>query len=411
MEKVKNVSYETRYINMMFYSVVLMLLPFILVQYTGDNSLLIPSMGFLFIISISLIIYYRFQVSIKINKNGLIYTLIYGSILLMPLIMNIFFANATNSLDILNGLASVLIFFIYFTLPLNIKISEQTIYKLHVKMIKFALLSCIYNIIVNLDDLLTINMLTNSYDAAFQSFFSNRNQYGAFLFIALTVLDILDKTKISKKKVVLLYIILFINLLLTMSRGAILASLVYFSLSFLSKKKANKDWIFLCSFICIVIFVFLNDSIRNIIKDYIIRPDHGSTGRSSLWSLGLQIYEENSLLFGTGGNTALDMAKDMGMTRSEFHSFYIEALLSSGIIGLLFIVFILFVIIKKHLNEISYKNKRIKLKLRIISFLCLGLVESVNVFSLGYVGIFFSVFIITLPLLMSNEERNSINEN
>src|SRR5699024_3063333 len=113
-------------------------------------------------------------------------------------------------------------------------------------IVLLGIISCIYNIVINWSEMLKIFTITNSYQVRFQSFFDNRNQFGSFMFTSIfaqIMLFYLDKEK-NKRKLFrfLACLILFIlNLLLTLSRGAILVSalftfLTFFVLSYNSKR-------------------------------------------------------------------------------------------------------------------------------------------------------------------------------
>lgn len=104
-------------------------------------------------------------------------------------------------------------------------------------IVLLGIISCIYNIVINWSEMLKIFTITNSYQVRFQSFFDNRNKFGSFMFTSIfaqIMLFYLDKEK-NKRKLFrfLACLILFIlNLLLTLSRGAILVSALFAFLTF-----------------------------------------------------------------------------------------------------------------------------------------------------------------------------------
>ena len=93
----------------------------------------------------------------------------------------------------------------------------------------------------------------------------------------------------------------------------------------------------------------------------------------------------------------------MGFSSHEFHSFYIETLVGGGIIDLLLHLIILIFISAR--IKVIYKNDRKIGALYFsayISLLVYAMFESASIFSMGYVGTLFTIFIVTIPLLYSN---------
>lgn len=398
-------NYEKKYMLSLFLFIVLMLIPFIICNIVGNMTLLVPIMAVNFIIALINMLYYFFKITKKFSVLGIILSFIYYLISSLTLISNIFYGITTDLFDIINTLANFTTFFLFFSLPLTLKLDEDDINFFLRIFFYFSLISCFYNILVNISSLENITTLTNSYDVAFQSFFSNRNQYGAFLFISISVLDLLRNTFKSPFKFYISYLFLLINLLLTMSRGAILATLVYIIIYYVLRNKNKLDWFKLTALLSMLILLIKSSYIINIITKYIVRPDNGSTGRSKLWELGSDIFINNNIFTGVGLQTAIGLAKQRGMERDEFHNFYLEVFLSGGILEFLFLIIIFCIIVSLIFLFVNNNDIKSNLISRMIGFFILGLVESVGLFSLGYVDIFFSIFLITLPILYINKEK------
>ncbi|MGO3732000.1 MAG: O-antigen ligase family protein [Vagococcus sp.] len=395
-----------QYVRSLFLFIVLMILPFIFVSIFNNNSLLLPMMALNFLISVVLLLRKSIMLTNKLNTMGLVLSFVYYFIVSLTLISNMYLNINTDYFDVISTLAKLTTFVLFFTIPLNIKLKVEDISYFYWMILYFSLFSCIYNLVINYSQIINIRLLSNSYDVAFQSFFSNRNQYGAFLFITITVLDMLKKEFKNYKYFYLTYCFIILNLLLTMSRGAILATIIYMCLFFILRDKKKHDWT-LFLFITTIIFILSNNKIvNNILITYIVRPDNGSTGRSKLWELGYDIFQNNNIITGIGLQTSVTKAKMLGMERDEFHNFYLEILLSGGLFELIFILSIFVIIIIMTLKNITDDVVRVNIISRLIGFLALGLVESVGLFSIGYVDVFFSIFLITIPILEINLSNN-----
>src|SRR5690606_1234772 len=105
--------------------------------------------------------------------------------------------------------------------------------------------------------------------------------------------------------------------------------------------------------------------------------------------------------------TGVDIAKENGLLQGQFHSFYIDVLVSGGIVELLFILITLIYVITKcmkHCPDSSFRNNYIA---AILSIFVLAFFESIGFFSIGYVDTIYTIFFITIPLLMSNPGKES----
>jgi O-antigen ligase len=191
-----------------------------------------------------------------------------------------------------------------------------------------------------------------------------------------------------------------------MSRGAFLAVFVFYFYIYILKGNNFflKMIIILVSVYSIFMIFISNSPVFLFIRNIILRPESGTTGRSDIWKIGIDVLKDNNFVNGLGLNTGIEFGKSRGLVLEQFHSFYIEVLLSGGFVELIFIAIIItsvFVNCKK-LN----KKTRYIVQGRILGFLSLGFFESVSLFSIGYVDILFSIMIIALPLLMVNSQKN-----
>lgn len=162
----------------------------------------------------------------------------------------------------------------------------------------------------------------------------------------------------------------------------------------------------------VVVFIFIIGSIvlvtnkpeiRNFIIDMVVRKEHGTSGRSELWFIAINILNEINWIFGVGYMSSMDIIKSMSKDLQEFHSFYIETLVGGGIIDIL-LHCIIFVVIIRRVKIISRIDRKIGVIYlsAYISLLFYALFESASIFTMGYVGTLFTIFIVTIPLLYSN---------
>ncbi|MFH7818869.1 O-antigen ligase family protein [Neobacillus thermocopriae] len=396
-------SEEKRIPRVLFTVILIMLVPFIISFQIFDNrGLLLPLVAgsYLILILLMLIAFYK-----GIGKHQY-FTIIYFLIQLMPLFINSFKGIEINYQDYINIIAKSLNYFIFFGLILSIKIKKMQFKYFLRYFIYFSIIACIYNLISNFGDITNIGNITSGYEVTLKSFFVNKNQFGAFLFVSIIAFYYFLSGKKIKMLDVLILLLFIINLILTMSRGAILATIIFFIFFYLQHLKHIKLIAPIIIFLSITSLVILSsDRIITFIKNNIIRVDAGVTGRTEIWDMGMNIYVQNNFLNGVGYFTGLDLAKGQGFQFEEFHSLYIDTLVSGGIIELFFIFILLgyiFIHCITKCPEIGYK------KIYLASFfgiLALGIFESISFFTLGYVGTLFTVFYISIPLLLSKIDK------
>ena len=123
---------------------------------------------------------------------------------------------------------------------LNIKTTKENIIYFMKYMIIFAIIACLYNIVKNWTLILNLTNITSSYQVDLKSFFPNRNQFGMFLFIAIVANNY--RTLVSKKNSAyyMVNFLLIMNLMMTMSRGAILAVLIFYIILYIQHLKIKK---------------------------------------------------------------------------------------------------------------------------------------------------------------------------
>ncbi len=270
----------------------------------------------------------------------------------------------------------------------------------------FALLACLYNLIANWGMLTMITSVASTYQLEFRSFFPNRNQFGAVLFLSLVAHALLVVIRRRGLRLwnVLAIVAQFVSLVLTFSRGALLAALV-FALVLLVPRVARTAWrtfFLIAASATIIGFVAANYSLVAEVLLYILRPEVGASGRVEIWRTGLTIWGDHNVLLGTGLFTGIQAASSEGFAFDQFHSLYIDTLVDGGILQLVLLSMVFGLVVGRlGRSRCDSDVKRIWIA-AFAGFLVLGAVESVSVFSIGFVDSLYTVFFVGLPLLLAN---------
>lgn len=321
---------------------------------------------------------------------------------------NIILGLDTHMNDYINFIAKSINYYLLFGVMLNITVTENSVRQFMKGVVIFAIVASIYNLAINFDSILNVSNITSSYQVNFKSFFPNRNQFGMLLFISIVALNYDSsflKHKVLEHGIKILFII---NLFMTMSRGAIIATAIFYVLVYIRKLRNPRIFIRVMLFLfAIYIIIFFNSSLQSFIISNIIRADSGLAGRVDLWIMGLDIYKENNVISGVGFFTGISLAQTKGFQFDQFHSFFIDVLVSGGVFELFFIVLTVYYSYKrcnKHCSNIHYKNI---FKCSLFAVAALSFVESVSLFSIGFVDTIYTIFFITIPVLLSNLKKSS----
>jgi len=310
-----------------------------------------------------------------------------------------------NNLDIINVFARFLSVFTFLCIPSKLSISEDEFKRFMLLISILGLVASLYNMIINFRQALNILNISNAYEVSFNSFYLNRNSFAQLLLFSVIAISFLYN-EMQKRYILFFYIIYFINIFLTLSRTVLVCSIIFLILSSVIYKRKNiikSSIIISIIVISLIILITIKPEIRNFIVDMVIRKEAGTSGRTQLWSVGIYILNNTNWVFGIGYITSRDIIKSMGFDLNEFHSFYVETLVGGGIVDLLLHFLILMFIIKR--IRIIYKNDKKIGALYLsayISIFIYSLFESASIFTMGYVGTIFTIFIITVPLLYSN---------
>lgn len=364
------------------------------------NKLFFPKMSlaiYNFIISIIPFIYILINnKKLHIYKKTMYFVLLL--IIFVRLITSIMSFSKLSNYKILEQLcydgSLIVILLSFFTIKNNVSYNNYK-FKYFTKTIVFmGIVYGIYNIFANIANLVYFSNIKYRYLINYSSFFTNKNLFGIFLFLALVSLK-LDSEGNKRKKILIKYFLLF-NLVLTLSRNAILAYLIFESILALLKKRYKK-MAMLLFIILIVIFANIY-GLKDFLINYIIRTDSVTSGREYIWKICIKYFSQKPIL-GYGEIYISNLVnRESGVT--SMHSWLFKILLNGGFINLIcyltLLINILYITIKNMKNNLPYSNIIFSF---IISILAYGIFEEVNLFEFGLINIIITVYFVFLPVL------------
>lgn len=403
---------------LLFFIILINYIPLFIINYDvkTSNAVKVKEMTICFAIECILLILFLFK-KIKFNKEFKVqFGLLAVSTLCMFLVQTKnYYSGNYEIMDFANIICiAINIFFLYICL-LDIRIDEKKVYIFFRGIICLGIIACIYNIILYNKEILTL--LGIGKDAFFnsvKSFFAHRNQFAIFLYICI-ISNVFMLFKSNKKAVYILTLLLFlINLVFTASRTGLLCTGIFIFLLLVTTNKIskkNKIKLFIILILLgiaglTIIYNFMPKVLQTIEKVFIRKSTiKNFTGRSTIWSVGISLITQNiiTFIFGVGrfiGIKALDLTPYASVT--QFHSFYVDMLVTGGIMELIYLLFIYFTIIKKVINSnIDTKYKRIYISV-FISYAIYCLCESLGRFSIGCADTVCLIAFISIPLLHAN---------
>lgn len=268
-------------------------------------------------------------------------------------------------------------------------------------LIIICLIYSVYNLINGINNFVYFSNIKYRYLINFSSFFSNKNLFGQLLLFGLFSTHFELENRKSKFLLISKYFLIF-NLILTLSRTAILAFLIFKIITLISDKKIFKIFIPMVSFL--TIFMLNLFGIRDFIFTFVIRSDAMTSGRTEIWKICLDYFYKSPLI-GYGELHISNIIDNItGVT--SMHSWFLKLLLNGGIVNFICYITILLGIFLKLLNLIkNNKNDKI-LKVCLAFFVSLisyGFFEEINLFEFGWSSLCFTYFIVILPILMCNK--------
>lgn len=362
-----------------------------------------------------------FYKELKVTKKGKLNLLLLSIISLVQFtirILEIVVFKENMFMDILDIACKFATIFSFYILMLDVKVKEEKIFILVKGIVYIILVACLFNMIFYSRELFN-SFFKGEFRKNFQvfkGFFANRNQFSFFIYIgiAMDMLLILKDKDIKYK--IFLGIFIF-NVVIALSRTAMLIVFLFMFMFLVSTDKIKlSDKIEIAMLIMIagmIIFIGFSKIAPNIcskilieLKETYIRPASLKTlsGRTNLWSLAITLASTSllTMLLGYGRFNGIKAIKARGDRFTQFHNTFIEALVSGGIIEVLYIVFIYGNVFKTIIkSNLENKYKRLYISFEISSMLYM-FSESIGRFSIGIVDLICIITFVTLPILHSN---------
>lgn len=394
--------------KILFYMIFVMLVAVLTsVVILRNKELLIYFYSVAFIIQIIILSLTIFRDKILIDKNSLVLICLYFCIMAAPCICNFILGITSNYYDYFNVLFKVFYFFVFFCVFKKVRISDIQLKSFMKYIVIIGVISCLYNFIFCFDEIAKIITATSSYQVNVKSFFTNRNDFGGFLSLSMIATFFYYGDTYTKKESVFrmgILVLFAFNIFITFSRGAIFSSLIIVSYMIYEKyKNKPKIIIIIALLIIMIIYILSNNSVTHFLEALVIRSDNFDSNRFTLWRYGLNIININPF-FGVGYYTGVEIAIANNFPNTQFHNFFIDNTVGTGIIGTTFVFGIVLFCLVRCLNRCGFHYYKRIYFIAFITLLAKMLIESVSFFSLGYSDNVTSIFYVALPLLLSNME-------
>jgi len=341
----------------------------------------------------------RNKATILKSSSGLI--AIYAVILLIPLGRNLIVGIQTNIYDYFSLVIKCVNFTMYYLLMQNICIKRESVSRFMRIIVVISIIACVYSLIADRRIILSIGSVSNTYAVNVRGFFANRNQFSSFLLTALLANCYLYIDAGSRKLNILAFTLQILCIAITFSRGALFSIIIVFGLLFLQTRKGYKKILFAIFAVLLCFVVAMGSGLLDFITKNYVRISDLDSGRVTLWKYAWGIAKDNYFA-GVGFYTGADIAMADGMLNTQFHSMYMDLLVGGGVFELCFVMATLFSVYKKCVRKCSDKRYVLVFRAAFLVFLLRAGIESLSVFSLGYADTLYSIFYISMPILIAN---------
>ncbi len=417
IEKIRN---KNNIPILLFFIVLINYIPLFIGNFgpNADYAVTVKEMTICFAIELVLLAIFLFK-RVKLFKNCTIVNFIIltvTTIILFLIQVKNFFTGNYEKFDFINIICIFINLFMLYVMFLNLEIEEKYIYYFFALMTILGVVACIVNVYLFKEEILT--MITTAKFISVKSFFAHRNQFAFFLFVSIisNVMLILKSDKRKNKALLFIpLVILGASLITSSSRTGIATTALFIILFFISTNSIKLRHKFLIVFLLVALLITggiiveskypdIVEKSQVFIEQILIRKDtiKNFTGREWFWKIAKETLSENAinLSFGIGRFLAIDLLEHYAVT--QYHSFYIEALMTGGVMELIFFIGIfIFVFGKIIKSKLDTKYKQFY-AVMYISFFIYGGFESLCRFSIGCVDTLCLIFFITIPLLHSN---------
>ncbi len=404
---------DNKYTNKLLVAIVIMILPLLLsFHLVRGLPYSILTMGCFVVAIIYCNISNGRLIQGKFNKDLLLIIFLFVFFQFLAIVNGYILDHFLVTNDIFNMLGKAIMLYTFVVIPLDQSISKNALANFTKKFTLLSFFICLFNVLDNIGIIVRFFSITNSYQFNVTGVFANRNQFGAFMFISIVAHTYYNTMKSPSNFDYAVYLLQFSNLILSMSRGAMLATCIFlFAYWGIHKHFISRHLILSIVVFGIVCIFFAKSGLWAFVQKNIIRSEVGNSGRSDVWLMGLGIANDTplSLLVGQGLFHGVSKAQSSGMSFDQFHSFYVDTIVSGGIIEFLFLIALFTYIIFKVKKSLNHEIKWVCLA-SLLGYLSLCFFESDSVMSVGYVDMINTIFFVTVPLLISKIENNESAE-
>lgn len=269
--------------------------------------------------------------------------------------------------------------------------------------------SCLYSIITEYNNILSIFSGVSAYSVDISSFFENKNTFGVFLFcgiIANTYLNIFQRKKMYNY----LNIIFLIFLLLIGSKTALISSLVFLVLYWMFREgKKRAFYLRFIASLSILMTVYNNLFISNHLNTNSVYFE-SYLARDNLAKAVLNIVDNWSFIFGYGEDVTNIIMKSQGIN-PYFHNSFLSIFVTGGIVKVLIYILLFIWSLKKYTTLKKY-NRQVYLvaNFSLISYFIYSFGEAFVLFDTTAISFLLSVYVIIIPILILNYYKNKEEE-
>ena len=400
-------------LDVLFLCIVVNLFPYILLS-IFDVSSFVYSCSILgsYLVELFLIISSIKKENVRITSNEKKILLVVFLVQVFAQVFNLIQFHHILVNDILNIFVVTLNIVLFLFVITKIDCSKDDFVLFMKRLVLLGLFTCAYNI-VNIDQIFSLFTIDNAYSVSISSIFPNRNMYGQFLlFCTFANMFLLNNVAPqNKKRLLIVQIVFVINIVLTLSRNALMGLVVFYisvlilNRSKIIKKLGKEKLVYLAKFtvvsaiVAVVFLPLLFPSLINSFSNLFLRFEtiDLNSGRLYVWISGLTLALKSPLL-GFGRFQGVNLFQTMfDSSLNQFHNIWIETLVEFGLVGVFLLILVLYFILK-NLFHLDNSDRNVFLA-GIFTFLFTSFFESLCRFSLGYVDFISLLMIFALPIL------------
>lgn len=350
---------------------------------TGAKAILLLSF---YAIAMIVIIVKKIRINFKELLVGLLF-------LAIQIIVNITPSQYTTfSSSIMISIATATSYYIFFEAFFPSRKLEREDIALFARLYQiFIIYACLVNIVNNWSIIPSIITSLNGYAWNAKSFFSNRNTFALFLLagIILSVYRLIMKRKNLLDTVIILFIIL--NLVLTLSRTALLGMFVFIMVLWMFREKRGglKDQFKGLALVVTIICLIVATGLADFFIYAVIRVDAGSTNRLEIGRTAWDIFKDGNLLTGEGYGI---------YNFITFHNTYLGILLGGGLLLMFFYVRVFLRAIKTNISILKKEHDMgVFFAVGMLCYLIVSITESIIPFFSSAQDMIFTILLFMIP--------------